>query len=206
MGVFKGGIKGDLMSDKEGLHLEETRQMIMDAVINQFNQKGMKFTMDDISKELHISKKTIYKEFNDKDELFFATVDYGFSAIKKKEAEIVSDDSLDLVDKISKLIVCLPDNYKNIDFRRVYQLKEKYPKVYMKVAERIESDWGETEKLLNKAIEKGVIKNVPVPLIKLMVEGAIEKFLSSEEFSRTDLSYEESLNKMIDIIINGLKI
>ncbi|SFC40251.1 TetR/AcrR family transcriptional regulator [Butyrivibrio sp. YAB3001] len=194
------------MSDKEGLHLEETRQMIMDAVINQFNQKGMKFTMDDISKELHISKKTIYKEFNDKDELFFATVDYGFSAIKKKEAEIVSDDSLDLVDKISKLIVCLPDNYKNIDFRRVYQLKEKYPKVYMKVAERIESDWGETEKLLNKAIEKGVIKNVPVPLIKLMVEGAIEKFLSSEEFSRTDLSYEESLNKMIDIIINGLKI
>ena len=185
--------------------MEEARQMIMDAVIDQFNQKGMKFTMDDISKELHISKKTIYKEFDDKDELFFAMVDYGFSAIKKKEAEIVADDSLDLVDKISKLIVCLPDNYKNIDFRRVYQLKEKYPKVYMKVAERIESDWGETEKLLNKAISQGLIKNVPVSLIKLMVEGAIEKFLSSEEFARTDLSYEESLNKMIDIIMNGLR-
>nr|WP_297706825.1 TetR/AcrR family transcriptional regulator [uncultured Butyrivibrio sp.] len=186
--------------------MEDTRQLIMDAVIDQFNQKGMKFTMDDISRELHISKKTIYKEFNDKDELFFATVDYGFSAIKKKEAEIVADDSLDLVDKISKLIVCLPDNYKNIDFRRVYQLKEKYPKVYLKVAERIESDWGETEKLLKKAMDQGLIKRVPIQLIKLMVEGSIEKFLSSEELARTEYSYEESLNRMIDVIINGLKI
>jgi AcrR family transcriptional regulator len=185
--------------------MEETRKQIMDAVIDQFNEKGMKFTMDDISRELHISKKTIYKEFDDKDELFFATVDYGFSAIKKKEAEIVADDSLDLVDKISKLIVCLPDNYKNIDFRRVYQLKEKYPKVYMKVAERVESDWGETEKLLNQAMDQGLIKRVPIQLIKLMVEGAIEKFLSSEELARTEYSYEDSLNMMIDVIINGIK-
>lgn len=185
--------------------MEETRQQIMDAVIDQFNKKGMKFTMDDISRELHISKKTIYKEFDDKDELFFATVDYGFSAIKKKEAEIIADNSLDLVDKISRLIVCLPDNYKNIDFRRVYQLKDKYPKVYMKVAERVESDWGETEKLLNQAMDQGLIKKVPIQLIKLMVEGTIEKFLSSEELSHTEISYEESLNMMIDVIMNGIK-
>ena len=67
--------------------MENLRQSIMESVINQFNQKGMKFTMDDISKKLHISKKTIYKEFDDKDELFYATVDYGFAAIKQKESE-----------------------------------------------------------------------------------------------------------------------
>ncbi len=186
--------------------MDETRKMIMDAVIEQFNRKGMKFTMDDISKDLHISKKTIYKEFDDKDELFFATVDYGFSAIKKKEAEILADDSLDLIEKISRLIVCLPDNYKNIDFRRVYQLREKYPKVYQKVAQRIESDWEETEKLLQRAMDEGLIKKIPVPLIKLMVEGSIEKFLGSDELVKTDYTYEDSLNAMIDIIINGLRI
>jgi AcrR family transcriptional regulator len=197
---------GDRFSNKEGVTVEETRKMIMDAVIEQFNEKGMKFTMDDISRELHISKKTIYKEFDDKDELFFATVDYGFSAIKKKEAEIVADDSLDLLEKITKLIVCLPDNYKNIDFRRVYQLREKFPKVYMKVAQRIESDWDETDKLLKQAMDEGLIKRVPLSLIKLMVEGAIEKFLGSDELVQTEFSYEESLNAMIDIIINGLKV
>ena len=130
--------------------MDNLRQSIMESVINQFNQKGMKFTMDDISKELHISKKTIYKEFDDKDELFFATVDYGFTAIKQKEAEVLKDDSLDIVEKLTRLIVCLPDNYRNIDFRMAYQLKDKYPLVYSKLASRIESDWEETEKLLKQ--------------------------------------------------------
>ncbi len=186
--------------------MDNTRQMIMESVINQFNLKGMKFTMDDISRELHISKKTIYKEFNDKDELFFATVDYGFSAVKKKEAEILSDSSLNLVDKIARVIVCLPDNYRTIDFRKVYQLRDKYPLVYARLATRIESDWEETEKLLKQAMDEGLIKKVPIPVIKLTIEGAIEKFLTSEELSRTELSYEDSLNDMIDIIINGIKL
>ncbi len=185
--------------------MDNLRKSIMDSVINQFNQKGMKFTMDDISRELHISKKTIYKEFDDKDELFFATVDYGFANIKEKEAEILKDDSLDIVEKLSRVIVCLPDNYRNIDFRMVYQLRDKYPNVYNRVAGRIESDWEETEKLLKMAMDQGKLKKVPIPVVKLTIEGAIEKFLSTEELSRTDLSYEDALNDMIDVIINGLR-
>ncbi|MCR5403068.1 MAG: TetR/AcrR family transcriptional regulator [Butyrivibrio sp.] len=183
----------------------KTRQSIMDAVISQFNEKGMKFTMDDISRQLHISKKTIYKEFSDKDELFFATVDYGFSAIKQKEAEILSDDSLDLIEKISRVIVCLPDNYKNIDFRRIYQLRDKYPNVYSRVATRIETDWDETEKLLRQAMDEGLLKNVPIPVIKLTIEGAIEKFLSTDTLAETNISYKDALNHMIDAIINGIR-
>ena len=151
--------------------MDTLRQTIMDSVINQFNQKGMKFTMDDISKELHISKKTIYKEFNDKDELFYATVDYGFSNVKKKEAEILQDDSLDLMEKIAKVIVCLPDNYRTIDFRMVYQLREKHPHVYRRIAKRIESDWDETEKLIAQAMEQGLIRtDLDISVIKLTIE------------------------------------
>ena len=80
--------------------ISEIQEKILKGTIQVFNKKGLKLTMDDVADELKISKKTIYKEFNDKDELFFATIDYGFAAVKKKEAEILSDDSLDLVDKI----------------------------------------------------------------------------------------------------------
>ena len=47
----------------------------------EFKKKGSKFTMDDVASDLHMSKKTIYKEFDDKDELFYATVDYGFTNV-----------------------------------------------------------------------------------------------------------------------------
>ncbi|MCR5157322.1 MAG: TetR/AcrR family transcriptional regulator [Butyrivibrio sp.] len=185
--------------------MNNVRQSIMDAVIRQFNEKGMKFTMDDVSRELHISKKTIYKEFNDKDELFLATVDYGFAALKEKEAEILADDSLDIVEKLSRVIVCLPDNYRNIDFRKIYLLKDKYPAIYDRVAQWVESDWDATEKLMKQAIDEGHIRNIPIEVIKLTIEGAIEKFLGTENLSKTDLTYEDCLNSMIDIIINGIR-
>ena len=110
------------------------------------------------------------------------------------------------MEKITKVIVCLPDNYKNIDFRMVYQLRDKYPNVYERVSKRIESDWEETERLLKQAVDEGLIrKDIPISVVKLTIEGAIEKFLGTDELSKTDLSYEESLNDMIDIIINGIK-
>ena len=39
----------------------ELRKMILNGTMEVFNEKGLKFTMDDIAKQLKISKKTIYK-------------------------------------------------------------------------------------------------------------------------------------------------
>ena len=60
-----------------------TREKILDATIQVFNRKGLKFTMDDIASELSMSKKTIYTIFRDKESLFFFILDYKFDNIKK---------------------------------------------------------------------------------------------------------------------------
>ncbi len=54
-------------------------------------------------------------------------------------------------------------------------------------------------------MDQGRLRKIPIPVVKLTIEGAIEKFLSTEELAKTELSYEEALNNMIDVIINGLK-
>ena len=43
------------------MDMNETQNRIMETVIEEFNKKGLKFTMDDVAKDLHMSKKTIYK-------------------------------------------------------------------------------------------------------------------------------------------------
>ncbi len=186
--------------------MSETRILIMNTVIDFFNVKGLKFTMEDISKKLHISKKTIYKEFADKDELFYATVDYVFSAIKRKEAEILADEDMDIVEKIAKVIVCLPDNYKTIDFRQMYLLRDECPAVYAKIKGKIETDWDETERLMQKAMNQGRIRDIPIPVIRLTIEGAIERFISTDALAGTHLSYEQALNHMIDLLVKGMEV
>lgn len=96
--------------------------------------------MDDIAALLGISKKTIYTVFQDKNTLVSEMVDYCFDSIKESEQKVLSDTSLDTVGKIRAILGVLPEGYKDIDFRQLYLLKDKYPKIYKKVEQRLETD------------------------------------------------------------------
>ena len=182
--------------------MNETQKKIMETVIVEFNKRGLKFTMDDIAKDLHMSKKTIYKEYEDKEQLFDQMVDFCFSSIKESEAEILSDSSLSTVEKVSRILIALPENYKNIDFRMIYQLKDKYPTTYAKIEKRLESDWENTINLVEQGMKEGTIRKMPIAVLKAMVEASIEKFLSSDAL--IEGKYNDALQIMVDIVMNGI--
>ena len=185
--------------------MNEIKEKIMDSVINQFNMKGMKFTMDDIAKELHMSKKTIYKIYHDKEEMLDSMVDYVFNSIKESEHAILNDNSLTTAQKVSKILIALPDSYQNVDFRLMFQLKDKYPKVYSKINDRLESDWEETIALIEQGIEEGSIRPISIPTLKVIFEATVEKFLSSDVLIKFNMEYQNALNNMIDILMDGIR-
>lgn len=78
---------------------------ILDGTLRVFNEKGIKFTMDDIAHELSMSKKTIYQHFHDKEDMVLKLVDYLFDGIKEEERKVVEDTSLSTVDKIEEFWV-----------------------------------------------------------------------------------------------------
>ena len=69
----------------------QQKEVILEGTIKAFNEKGLKFTMDDVAKILGMSKKTIYTVFRDKESMFLAMVDYMFDSIKESEQQIVED-------------------------------------------------------------------------------------------------------------------
>ena len=102
----------------------ELKERILEAVIVVFNEKGIKFTMDDVAKQLEISKKTIYTVFQNKEALLYEMVDYAFDSIKESERAIMEDSSLSLIEKIRRILVVLPAGYREVDFSQLYLLKE----------------------------------------------------------------------------------
>lgn len=60
----------------------ELKEKIIEATIEEFNEKNLKFTMDDIAKKLCISKKTIYDLFKNKEALFFEVIDHYSETIR----------------------------------------------------------------------------------------------------------------------------
>ena len=184
----------------------ELREAILDGTIKAFNKKGLKFTMDDIAAQLGISKKTIYTVFSDKNSLISEMVDYCFDFIKESEKRVLEDNSLDTVEKIRAILGVLPESYKDIDFRQLYLLKDKYPKIYKKVEQRLETGWETTIALLEKGMEEGKIRQVKIPILKTMMEATIEQFFRRDVLIANKISYQEALDEVVNILVDGITI
>jgi len=184
----------------------DAKERIIEATIDEFNDKGLKFTMNDVAKRLEMSKKTIYTVFEDKETLILETIDYGFSKIKESEQQIIDNNELDILEKIKRVLVVLPDSYKKIDFRQIYAMQSKYPRLYKLIEGRIENGWEATIELLEEGIKEGVIRPIAIPVLKSMVESSIEHFISSTILIQNNITYEQALEEMIDIIIEGIRV
>ncbi len=185
---------------------EKLRVTILEGTIQAFNRKGLKFTMDDIAGQLGMSKKTIYTVFRDKETMFFAMVDYMFDSIKESERQVLRDESFTTVEKIRRVLGVLPEGYKDIDFRQLYLLRDKYPKIYKRVEERLESGWETIIGLMEQGMEEGIIKRVDIPIVKLMLEAAIEQFFQRDILIRNQISYAQALDEVVEILVNGIAV
>lgn len=188
------------------IDMNEQKERILKGTIQAFNEKGLKFTMDDLARILGMSKKTIYVEFTDKNSLFLAMVDYLFDGIKESEEEIINNTDIDIVDKITTMLGVLPESYKDIDLRQLYMLKDKYPVIYKRVEERFENGWQQTIELLKEAMEEGKVRKVNVDIFKMMMEAALEQFFQRDILIYNSLSYEEGLKEVVGILMNGIKL
>ena len=186
---------------------EKLRQDIILSTIEVFNDRGVTFTMSDVANNINISKKTIYKEFDTKEELLDTVVDYIFDNIKAKEEQIMNDKSLTTVDKLRKILGAMPENYRDIDFQNVYPFLEKFPDVYRKMQYRLATGWENTIALIEQGKKEGVVrKNIDIRFVKVMLEASIEKVLSDDMLSRTGINYIDALDQIVDILVNGMLI
>ena len=184
----------------------ELRETILQGTLQAFNQKGLKFTMDDLASILGMSKKTIYTVFADKEELFLAMVDYLFDSIKTSEQQVMEDTELSTLEKIRKILGIMPDTYKEVDFRQLYLLKDKYPKIYQQVEKRLETGWETTIALLEQGMQEGVIREVRIPIVKMMLEAALEQFFQRDILIQHKITYADALDEVVNILVDGIKV
>lgn len=184
----------------------DIRSEILSATIPVFNKKGIKFTMDDVAKEVGISKKTIYTVFADKQELVYDMVDYCFDSIKESEERVMKNAGLTTIEKLQAILGVLPDGYKDIDFAQLYILRDKYPRIYSRVEERLESGWDTTIELLRRGMEEGVVRQIDTAIVKVMFEATLEQFFRRDVLVKNKISYSDALAQVVDIICNGIKL
>lgn len=181
------------------------RRNILDATIRVYREYGPKFTMNDLAKELGMSKKTIYTVFKDKESLLLAMVDYFFDSVKMTETVALKNAGDDAAEKLKAVMSAMPEVYEDVDFTQMYILQEKYPLVYENIEKRLESGWEETLSIIEEGIENKQFRPINTMVFQLSFEASIERFLVGDELKRSGVEYSVALNSLVEMLVDGIK-
>lgn len=186
------------------LTYDEAKTKIIEGGLSVFKKKGARFTMDDLAKEISMSKKTIYVIFRDKEAVLVHMVDYVFDEIQTEEEQFLKDGSLSTVEKFRRVLGAMPENYIGFDFTKLYSMKDRFPKAYGRMNARLEDGWDVTFKALQDGIDEGVFRPVNFTVFKCIYSAAVERFLNSPELDKAGIVYMDALNQLVDMLIDGI--
>ncbi|AEV33177.1 TetR/AcrR family transcriptional regulator [Owenweeksia hongkongensis] len=115
--------------------MEKQEREIMECALRMFNKYGIRsVTMDDVAKELGISKKTIYKYFENKADLIHKSIINKFAEIQQSLLEIHSRTT-NAIDELMEVDAVVGRIMRNHNHSMQFQLQKYYPETFSEVFE-----------------------------------------------------------------------
>lgn len=174
---------------------------IKNRIITEARQLFVKYgirsiTMDMIAEHLGISKRTIYENFKDKNELLKSCINAAMADQRKMNEEIIRSSS-NIIDAIFVFIKNSINTLKRINPAFFYDIQKYYPAIWRKtIHKNDERNFNRIVSLLNKGISEGLFReDINVEIIARLI---LEQFklLSNQEI------FPEDKYSMIDIFEN----
>ena len=137
--------------------LEQMKCKIIAKATDMFLKLGFKsVTMDDIASEMCISKKTIYKYFDNKELLIEESTQEVQKEMQSTIESIVAMN-YNAIEENFQIRLMFKEMFKAADTSPLYQLKKHYPEIHQKV---LQVQVQECENCFRQNIEKGIIQGL----------------------------------------------
>jgi AcrR family transcriptional regulator len=169
------------------------RELIIDAGFAKFRQFGVRrVTMDDIARELRISKKTIYRHFPDKAAMVQACTDRLAQAVMPT-VEAALTGTGPVTARLERALQTLATVARMISAHFMADVRSDYPEVWQKIDERRRGILAHYERLITEGIATGEIRPEIHPRVALLVLLAVAEkvlvpdVLASGEFSPVEV-------------------
>jgi AcrR family transcriptional regulator len=135
------------------------KQRIIEEASELFVRSGVKSTtMDDIARHLGISKRTIYENFKDKEELLIACFD-AFHAESRTFSQKVFHEADNVAEAILTMLRRDTEKALRRKFDMLDDIRKYYPQIYRKHLTHFQHDKGmEFEQMLKRGITEGVFR------------------------------------------------
>ncbi len=162
----------------------EPKESILKGALEMFLRYGIKsITMDDISRALSVSKKTIYLYYEDKDALVSSAVK-NFTDLQKDIFAKIRDESKNALEELIKCSDYMRSNVCNINPALLYDVKKYHPKAWSIYLDyRRESVEKTIEETLIRGINEGFFRtNINTKILARLRIETVEMGFNTEVF------------------------
>ena len=182
------------------------KHKILDTSKELFLNLGFKsVTMDEIASKLGVSKKTIYKYFENKTELVAAVTEYMFDAVSFG-IDTICELKMNPIKEIFSIKRFVMKHLKDEKSSPQYQLQKYYPKIYASLTQK-QFDVMQVCVLnnLKKGIEIGLYRdNIDLEFTSRIYFNGMVGIKNIELFPLTDYSMNTLMNHYLEYHIRGI--
>ena len=186
---------------------EEARQRILRVAMTFFLAHGFsRVTMDEIARELGMSKKTLYQHFDSKESLMLAGVDRFFLDIQAGVQAILNDGHLSYPEQVGRFVLFMGNYLSRAQRSAILDVRRSAPRVWERIMERrrrvIYDQFGG---LIRAGIAAGMVRaDLDPRLVVRMILVTIEQMASPETLSELPVQPTDIFRTVTAVIFEGI--
>ena len=181
------------------------RSRIVEESTRLFVENGIKpITMDYIARKLGISKRTLYENFSDKEQLLDESVD-AFIDWRRKEQDILVESNNNCIEIYLAFYTSLKKGFELVNRNFFRELKRYYPNIYRKI-EEVGNDRVVIQiEMLDRGKELGLIReDVDTNIASQLFRLQFDMLCHSDFFSFKEYTMNEVMSTVILNFVRGI--
>lgn len=184
---------------------KDIRERIIREALREINCRGSDFHMDDLARNLRISKRTLYEHFVSKQAIIEESLLSMMSEIQEEHRRLLADPDMTTEEKIISFFKVKSNNITVLSVRKTTDLMKKMPDVCKKLEVARKADWDILGQLLDIAQQEDDFKPFDKFLLLHMLYSAADDVINYFDKVKHDYSFPEYMERCICVILYGIK-
>lgn len=184
----------------------KSQDKLLYSARNLFFTKGyINTSIDDIVQNIGMSKATLYRYYNTKEDLLKAVAEAFYGDIREFICKIASEN-IEFTKKLEKFILQLSSKLKEVNPVLLKDLQTCEPFLYRFIyEERASTIEVQLKSLLLQGIDQGAVNSeYNIDLVVGLILSSIDQMSSSAFIEKTGMTYEHVFRQIVSIITKGI--
>lgn len=182
-----------------------TREKIIEIARQKFFADGfVKTSIDEIAREYHISKKTIYKHFKSKDDLLTSIVKDFTGKVTNSIIELMKTKK-NSIEKLIDVLNLIQSSIRQFSVRYIDDIQKHKPKLWNYIEKfRKENLEMVVYQTIEEGKKEGLFNDVNPDIVFRIFYGAVRNVISPDFLITSPISRDDAIDETFEILLNGV--